>query len=466
MRPQSHDFVARAAAALGDARLQTVLRGIDARFVAARRRALDDLPEYEALRTRAAGIRAHVLDHLDLYLERFIDRVEAAGGRVHLAEDAAAARKVVVDLCRSAGVRTLTKSKSMVGEEIAINEALADAGITAVETDLGEYILQLADEPPSHIVAPAFHKTKEEVATLFARFHGGTPRREEGADLVAEARAVLRERYFAADAGLTGANFLVAETGQAVLVTNEGNGDLCQSLPRLHIVLASIEKLVPTLEDATTLLRLLARSATGQEITAYTSFSLGPRRPGDAVGPAAFHVVLVDNGRTAMLADPGLRPLLGCIRCGACINHCPVYAAVGGHAFGWVYPGPVGAALNPALAGLAEAHPLPAASTLCGACAEVCPVKIPLPDILRHWREKSHRARLSPVGERLGVRLWAWLARHPRLYHPGLRLLAAGLRMMARGGAIARLPLLGGWTRRRDMPAPEPRRGRFRERRE
>ncbi|MFQ5347275.1 MAG: lactate utilization protein B [Rhodothalassiaceae bacterium] len=455
MSRAANAFRERAAAALGDSRLQAVLRKIDAKFIGARRRALEALPEYPALRDHAAGIRAHVLDHLDLYLERFMERVAAAGGEVHLAADAAAARRLIVDICHRAGVRTVTKSKSMIGEEVGINAALEAAGITPVETDLGEYILQLAGETPSHIIAPAFHKTKEQVADLFARFHDASPPRDRGADLVAEARSVLRERYFAADAGLTGANFLIAETGQTVLVTNEGNGDLCHSLPRLHIVLASIEKLVPTLEDATTLLRLLARSATGQDITAYTSFILGPRRAGDATGPTAFHVVLIDNGRTAMLADPDLRPLLRCIRCGACINHCPVYGSIGGHAYGWVYPGPIGAALDPALAGLSRMQALPEASTLCGACAEVCPVKIPLPDILRHWREESHAAHLDRPCERVGVRLWAWLARHPGLYHPALRLLATLLRRMAQKGSIRSLPFLQGWTRTRDLPAPE-----------
>ena len=269
---------------------------------------------------------------------------------------------------------------------------------------------------------------------------------------------MLREKFLAADAGITGANFLVAETGSAVIVTNEGNGDLTQTLARVHIVVASLEKIVPTLEDTTTILRLLARSATGQECATYTTFSCGPRRPGDVDGPEEYHVVLLDNGRSELLASD-FRPILRCIRCGACMNHCPVYQAVGGHAYGWVYPGPVGAVLTPALIGIAEAAPLPEASTFCGRCEEVCPMQIPLPGLLRKWRMRAHEAQApgtTPWQGRLALRAWGWLARHPRLYQLAARLgvgIARGF--WARYGRLVGAPFTSAWTRYRDLPAPE-----------
>ena len=287
--------------------------------------------------------------------------------------------------------------------------ALPIYGITPIETDLGEYIIQLADEPPSHIIAPAVHKTKESVADLFAEHHaqyGYTKRHDDAAALLEEARQVLRAKYFEADVGITGANFLVAENGAIVTVTNEGNAELTQILPDTHIVIASLEKIVPTLEDATTILRVLARSATGQEFSSYTTFSAGGRRDGDLDGPSAFHVVLLDNGRSAMLGGE-FQDMLRCIRCGACLNHCPIYSAVGGHAYGWVYSGPMGAVLTPQLIGLEAAGNLPNASTFCGRCEEVCPMKIPLPRMMRRWREREYETRLQPAVSRFGLALWS-----------------------------------------------------------
>ncbi|HEY6983449.1 LUD domain-containing protein, partial [Reyranella sp.] len=274
--------------------------------------------------------------------------------------------------------------------------------------------------------------------------------------LLGEARTVLRERFLAADVGITGANFLVAETGTSIIVTNEGNGDLTQILPKTHIVLASLEKLVPTLEDASQLLRVLARSATGQELSVYTTFSTGPRRSTDADGPENYHVVLIDNGRSAMLGT-SFEEMLRCIRCGACMNHCPVYGAIGGHAYGWVYPGPIGAVLTPQLIGVEEAGNLPNASTFCGRCESVCPVRIPLPGLMRHWREREFERHLTPRTMRRGLALWAWLARRPRLYR---WIAESANRMLALAGRAEgryrTLPLAGGWTRFRDFPAPPP----------
>ncbi len=346
----------------------------------------------------------------------------------------------------------------MIAEEIGLNDFLERHGLTPVETDLGEYIIQLRREPPSHLIAPAMHLVKQQVAQTFRNAHRGLPPNrglEEPRQLCDEARAMLRPRFLAADIGITGANFLVADTGSSIIVTNEGNGDLTQTLPRVHIVLASLEKLVPTFEDAAILLRLLARSATGQEFSSYTTVSTGPRRAGDLDGPEAYHVILLDNGRSDFLSGE-LRDMLRCIRCGACMNHCPVYAAVGGHAYGWVYPGPIGAVLTPSLIGIEEAAALPNASTLCGRCESVCPVKIPLPKMLRYWREREFAKRLEPVRWRLGLSLWAWVAQRPRLYHRLTEIVSRVLGWAGRArGRFRSLPFAAGWTGVRDMPAPE-----------
>ncbi len=268
---------------------------------------------------------------------------------------------------------------------------------------------------------------------------------------------MLRPRFLAADVGVTGANFLIAETGSSIIVTNEGNGDLTQILPRVHIVLASLEKLVPTFEDAATLLRLLARSATGQEFSSYTTISTGPRRAGDLDGPEEYHVVLLDNGRSGLIGTH-FQDMLRCIRCAACMNHCPVYTAVGGHAYGWVYPGPMGAVLTPSLIGIAEAGHLPNASTFCGRCESVCPVKIPLPKMMRHWREREFGEKLSPPVHRAGLLLWAWVARRPALYHALAEIASRVLGWTGhRRGRFRALPLAAGWTSVRDLPAPEGR---------
>jgi L-lactate dehydrogenase complex protein LldF len=348
----------------------------------------------------------------------------------------------------------------MISEEIALNAHLEAAGLEVVETDLGEYLLQIRHEAPSHIVAPVLHLTQEQIEADFRRVHQHLPRNrtlEEPQQLVGEARAVLREKFLAADVGITGANFLIAETGSSIIVTNEGNGDLTQSLAKVHIVLASIDKVLPTLEDAATVLRLLARSATGQEITTYTTFSTGPRRAGDPDGPRAYHVVILDSGRSELIGTP-FQEVLRCIRCGACMNHCPVYAAVGGHAYGSVYPGPIGVVLTPALVGLARSHDLPNASTFCGRCEAVCPMKIPLPALMRHWREAEFEQKLTPAGYRAGLKAWAFFAKRPRLYHLAARMAITALGALGRGrGRLRWLPLASGWTRHRDLPAPQGR---------
>ncbi len=462
MEPTSAHFKANVHKALHDENLQLALLRVGRNFTAARSHALSDLPEFDALRDRAVEIKDEVLNHLDYYLEAYERRVVESGGQVHWCSTAEEARETVLRLCLSVNAKTVTKGKTMIGEEIAINPYLEKNGVQPIETDLGEYIIQLADEPPSHIIGPAIHKTKEQISDLFLEHHrkyGKTVRQTEGEALVAEARELLRDRYLQADVGITGANFLIAETGSSVIVTNEGNGDLTQMLPKMHIVLASLEKVVPTLEDAATLLRVLARSATGQEMAVYTTVSTGPRREGDLDGPGEYHVVLVDNGRSDLLGGE-FQDILRCIRCGACFNHCPVYTAIGGHAYGWVYSGPLGAVLTPAMIGLEEARHLPGATPFCGRCEEVCPMRIPLPKMMRHWREQSFQRRLTPRRERLALALWAWFARRPALYHLAARIAIYVLSKRARGrGRVSRVPFAGAWTRSRDFPAPE--RGTF-----
>jgi L-lactate dehydrogenase complex protein LldF len=456
MQPTSLAFKDNAHRALDDPTLQQALGLARSGFQQKRADAAARLPEFDDLRDAAAALKDHTLAHLDLYLEAFEQRFVEQGGTVHFARDDAEARAIVLRLCREAGASSVTKSKSMIAEEIGLNEALEAAGIARVETDLGEYIVQLAGQTPSHILAPAIHMTKDKVARLFAEHHG-TPPQDQPEALLGEARRVLRQRYFEADVGITGANFLIAETGSIVLVTNEGNAELTQGLPRTHIAIASIDKLVPTLEDACTLLRVLARSATGQEFSAYTTFLTGPKRAEDLDGPEVFHLVLLDNGRSAMIGTE-LQDMLRCIRCGACMNHCPVYLATGGHAYGWVYPGPMGAVLTPSFIGIEQGQHLPSASTFCGRCEQVCPMRIPLPRMMRYWREQQFKQRLSPPTGRYATRLWAFAAARPWLYRPATRLVVGLLGMMGRRtGRFRRLPMAGGWTASRDLPAPQGR---------
>ncbi|HVJ42643.1 MAG TPA: LutB/LldF family L-lactate oxidation iron-sulfur protein [Dongiaceae bacterium] len=464
MQPTSHRFTDNAHEALNNETLQQALGNVRVNFIEKRRSAVEALPEFDALRKAGREMRDRVLSDLDTHLLAFEAKVKEHGGHVHWCADAEAARQTVLKICQGAGAKRVTKGKTMIGEEIGINDFLEANHIEPIETDLGEYIIQLRHETPSHLIAPAVHVTQKQVEETFRKAHRDLdPGRnlEEPSSLLAEAREKLRQRFLSADVGITGANFLVAETGTSVIVTNEGNGDLTQTLPRVHIALASIDKVVPTLEDLTVLLRLLARSATGQEMSVYTTLSTGPRRAEDHDGPGAYHVILLDNGRSKLLGTEK-QDLLRCIRCGACLNHCPIYHAVGGHAYGWVYGGPIGAALTPALIGLEETHHLPNASTLCGRCEEVCPMQIPIPNILRHWREEELQRGLAPTAMRRGIGIWAFFARRPALYRLATRIGARMLRNFAGGkGRLAQVPmataLTRGWTDMRDLPAPSGR---------
>ncbi|MGH6973433.1 MAG: LutB/LldF family L-lactate oxidation iron-sulfur protein [Stellaceae bacterium] len=460
MKAISRAFKANARQALGDPNLQRAMINLRTGFAERRAHAVAQLPEWEELRTQAVAIKKDALAHLDFYLEAFEQKVIANGGQVHWCRDAAEANETALAICRRLDAKTVTKGKSMIGEEMGVNDYLEANGVTPVETDLGEYIIQIRHEPPSHIIAPAVHLVKEQIAQSFRETHRDLEASrplDDSRQMCDEARAVLRPRFLAADVGITGANFLVAETGSSIIVTNEGNGDLTQTLPKAHIVLASLEKVVPTLEDAATILRLLARSATGQEFSAYTTVSTGPRRSDDADGPGEYHVVLLDNGRSALLGGE-FEDMLRCIRCAACLNHCPVYRAIGGQSYGWVYPGPMGSVLTPSLIGVEAAGNLPNASTFCGQCESVCPMKIPLPKMMRHWREREFERHLPPPAYRLGLAVWAFFARRPALYRVVADIGARFLGAIGRGrGRFRALPLAAGWTRTRDMPAPEGR---------
>ncbi|HWD48571.1 MAG TPA: lactate utilization protein B [Rhizomicrobium sp.] len=444
-------------AALHDEKLRTALERLKTHFQQGRADAIARFGgDWEALREQGRAIRDYSLTHLDTLLEQFERNVTARGGHVHWTRDAKEAREIILGILNEVGAKTVTKGKSMVSEEIALNPFLEANGITPIETDLGEYIIQLRKEPPSHIIAPAFHLHKEQVAETFRAAHTLLPANrnlEERTSLVAEARTMLRAAFESADAGITGANFLAAAEGAVVLVTNEGNGDLTRLLPKTHIVVTGIEKVAPDLNDVAALLRLLPRSVTGQDITSYATMMFGPVNEGD--GPRNFHVVLVDNGRSRLIGSEA-EDVLRCIRCSACINHCPIYGAVGGHAYGATYPGPIGAALNPGLMGVAMAAHHANASTFCGRCAEVCPVKIPLPTIMRHWRAREHASGLAPKSFTAGLSVWSFLARRPALYRKATRFASRMLRMIGnKRGHIRALPLPRGWFAVRDMPAPQ-----------
>ncbi|HEX3673846.1 MAG TPA: lactate utilization protein B [Rhizomicrobium sp.] len=456
MIPNPREFRAASRKALTDAGLKQALGRLGTHFVQRRADAIDRYGDWDALREQGRAVRDYALAHLDTLLETFERNIQSRGGHVHWARDAAEARTIILGILRETGARTVTKGKSMVSEEIGLNPFLVANGIVPVETDLGEYIIQLRDEPPSHIIAPAFHLNKEDVEVAFRAAHTTLdPARvlDERTALVAEARTMLRAQFEAADAGITGANFLSAAEGATVLVTNEGNGDLTRLLPKTHIVLTGIEKVVADLDDVAVLLRLLTRSATGQDISSYVSLFSGPSDTGD--GPENFHVVLVDNGRSRLIGTEA-EDVLRCIRCAACLNHCPIYGAVGGHTYGATYPGPIGAALNPNLLGVAEASHHANASTFCGRCAEVCPVKIPLPTIMRYWRGVEYESGLAPKGMVAGLGLWAFATKRPALYRFGAAMMAHILKFAGgKRGHVRSLPLPRGWFAVRDFPAPQ-----------
>jgi L-lactate dehydrogenase complex protein LldF len=443
----------RASQALGDRFLHEALDIATTKFITLRREAFGAFPEGEALRDRARAIKEATLQRLDAHLETLVTNIERLGGHVHFAATADEARDVVLDIARRTGARMAVKSKSMATEEIHLNDALQAIGVTPVETDLGEYIIQLAHERPSHIIAPAIHKTKGQVAELFSRELKRPNLPADPEVLTKIAREELREKFLIADLGITGANFAVADTGTVVLVTNEGNGRMATSLPRVHIAVMGVEKVIPSMSDLAVFLAILAKSATGQKLSVYTTLVQGPRRPGELEGPEEFHLVLLDNGRIAQIAGT-LRESLYCLRCGACLNVCPVYRQIGGHAYGYTYPGPIGILLTAMLNGPGSVKDLAHASSLCGACADACPVRIDIPRMLIELRKEVDERRIAPWAERMVFALFARVLRSPTLYRLGARIGRTLQRPFLRDGRIRALPsFFGGWTKTRDLPA-------------
>ncbi len=422
----------------------------------ARRRAAFAGVAAEEWRVWAEGVKTHLLTHLDRYLEEAEAKLEANGARVHWAGSQEDVHRILSGIIERRGARRAVKGKSMLSEELEVNELLEKRGVDVLETDLGEYILQLLEQPPSHIVGPAIHLSLHEIRRLYHETHG-TELDATPDELAGVSRLILREAFLAADVGITGGNFLVAETGTVALIENEGNIRLTTSAPPVHVALVGIEKLLPRWSDLAVFLQLTARAATGQPVGNYVSMIHGPRTADDPDGPEEVHVVLVDNGRTDVLADAEAWEALRCVRCGACLNACPVYRQTGGHAYGAVYSGPIGSVLNPGLAGLHAAMPLPFASSLCGACEEACPVRIPIPELLLSWRRRAAEAGMDSRAKAGLLKAWTAVATRPGVYR------AAGAMLHALPEPVRRVPLpvVGGWREvRKD---PEPSRASFRD---
>jgi L-lactate dehydrogenase complex protein LldF len=452
----SGGFAQRAHDALGNRQLHIALDRTTAQLGMRRSTAVASLDNFDAVRDQARAAKMQVLRTLGDSLRRFEEQLIANGAHVHWADTGADANRIIVDIAARTGTRRVAKSKSMVSEETHLNGALEKGGVAVIETDLGEYIVQLANDRPSHIIAPIVHMTREQVGRVMHE-RLSVPYSDDSQTLARYARERLREEFLQADMGLSGANFGVVENGTICLVTNEGNGRMVTTLPRIHVALMGIEKLVPTMADLDRFLKLLARSATGQKLTVYTTLIRGPRRTGDECGPEELHVVLIDNGRTKMLAGETAE-ILGCIRCGACLNACPVYRSVGGHAYGDVYPGPVGAIVTPGLRGLEQFSELPSASSLCGACRDVCPVRLDIPRMLLALRHQAVDRTPQPFALRAGLKMFARVATRPRLYRAATALVRRMLRARARDGWIAKAPgMASGWTAFRDLRAPAAR---------
>lgn len=444
--------------AIKDRVLQNALSNFQNRIAKATRAAYGNLPEGPELRRKAHDIRMHTIENLDVHLEMFAEKVRSHGGLVHFARDAGEAVDYCLDVARRHNVRSVVKGKSMVTEEIGLNDALRNAGIEAAETDLGEYIVQLAGEHPSHIIAPAIHKTREQVGELFAS-RLGIPYTDHPPTLTRAARKALREKFLAADMGVSGCNLACAETGHITVVSNEGNIRMSTTMPRVHVVFMGMERIVARLEDHDVLFRLLARGAAAQNMPGYVSYVGGPRQPGQVDGPDELHVVILDNGRSKILADEEFREILCCIRCAACLNVCPVYGKIGGHTYGYPYCGPIGAVVTPLFVGIDRAKDLCLGETLCGACRDQCPLHIDIPRMLLALRfklaygDKRWKVTATSPGERMLFTLWSWLIRLPRVYEWCLKLLSHAQKLLpANRGMISRLPYpFQGWTRSRDM---------------
>lgn len=418
----------------------------------AKRRQMYGEIEAETWRSWAEAVKNHVLTHLDIYLPQAEAALQSNGVQVHWAENAEAAQRIVAEIARANGVKKVVKAKTMVSEELGINPLLESMGLEVLETDLGEYIIQLLGQPPSHIVGPAIHLNLEQIRELFHQKFG-TPLEAPPEDLAGVARKLLREGFLQAEMGISGGNFLVAETGTLALIENEGNIRLSTSAPRIHVALVGIEKLLPRFSDLSVFLSLTARAATGQRLGTFVSLIQGPRRPQEPDGPEAVHVVLVDNGRSSVLADTEAWETLRCVRCAACLNACPVYRQTGGHAYGYVYSGPIGAILAPGLVGLENTKPLPYASSLCGACFQACPVRIPIPKLLLTWRNRAVEQGLQPKAEGAAIRAYAAAMTRPWAYTLGSK----ALRMLPKEALDNTvLPVVKAWTEGRAGLKPSP----------
>jgi L-lactate dehydrogenase complex protein LldF len=452
MEIKIHDFAGAHLIALEDTQVRgATFRGTET-FNQRRELMYSELPDVEAAKQYAATVKDHTLEHLDFYLGRLTDNIEARGGRVHFAHDAQEAREIVVRIAAETKSKNIVKSKSMVTEEIELNDALEQAGNRVIETDLGEYILQLEHEHPSHLIAPALHKPKSEVDALFHKLYD-VPLGSSADVLAGKAREIIREDFLTADMGISGVNFAVAETGSIVIVENEGNARLTTSVPRVHVAIMGMEKVIPRIQDLGVFLKLLPRAATGQRSTVFVSLITGPKRELEPEGPEEFHLVILDNGRSSVLADEAMRASLRCIRCGACLNTCPVYQQLGGHAYGWVYAGPIGSVLDPSLLGLEEAKSLPFASSLCGACGDVCPVKIPLPQMLVTQRARAVEKKLMPKVEAAGIGAFKFVMTNPNLYKFASQ--AARWIKWPENMPQWGIPVLSSWQQARDFPAPK-----------
>ncbi|MCY2962288.1 MAG: LutB/LldF family L-lactate oxidation iron-sulfur protein [Planctomycetota bacterium] len=450
---EHNEFLAASAEALASPNLQIALSRLGETLAAGNKSAFEKLPGSSLLRDKARAIKDETLAHLDVHLATLEKSILARGGHVHFAADAADANEIVQRIIRERGVQRVVKSKSMVTEEIHLNKHLEEAGVEVTETDFGEFIIQVAGERPSHLVGPALHKTAEEMAVcLNDRFDQTLTK--DPAEMAQFARGYLRQKFAEADLGITGGNFLVAETGTVVIISNEGNARLTTSVPKIMVSIVGIEKVIPKLSDLPIFLKILARAATGQKLSIYTSMVTGPRKPGEGDGPEEFHLILLDNGRSRILGSP-MRESLFCIRCGACLNICPVYRKIGGHAYGGIYSGPIGAVISPLFDGLAETYHQPHASSLCGACQVACPVKIQIPELLIRNRAAQHAAHVAPKGEEFIYRVWSWMMRRPWLYRMAGKVAAKVLGWKAKGGWVSQLPgPLAGWTAHRDFPTP------------
>lgn len=458
----SADFRSRTAEAVSDTQLRRSFRGAMDFLQGKRSAQFPDADELEALRTLGEAVRQHALQNLPQLLEQLEQNLTRNGVQVHWARDAAEANQLVLQIAQRAAAKKVIKGKSMVSEEVELNHFLAQHGISCLESDMGEYIVQMADEKPSHIVMPAIHKTKEEIGQLFSEHIPDTAYTTDVDTLIQTGRRALRQAFMDADIGLSGVNFAAADTGTLWLVENEGNGRLSTTIPRVHIAMMGMEKVVAQLAHIVPLASLLTRSATGQAITTYFNLISGPRRNGEKDGPQEVHLVLLDNGRSQAYADAQLRSTLQCIRCGACMNHCPVYARIGGHAYGTTYPGPIGKIISPHLLGLDATADLATASTLCGACAEVCPVKIPIPDLLIRLRNEASRHPDEQVSHALKGQgalysrseKWAWKFWSGAYSKPGryqsMRWLVTRLRWLTPAQQA-------GWTRHRTALRPAAR---------